>query len=106
MYRLNVLLVETVWGYDLTASLWHDLPGAEHALLAQRSDRLDYADATAPTDALGSTLWVLREWAVRMMPLPPNGRWAGPRDTSWLDGGGWGGEVVGSAPEGVRSEVE
>lgn len=68
MYRLTVNLVETVWGWDLTASLWHDLPGPEHLLLAQRSDTLDYADEAAPRDALGSTLWVLREWADRWMP--------------------------------------
>lgn len=67
MYRLTVNLVETVWGYDLTASLWLDLPPDQHEHLAQRSDTLDYAPAGAPKDALGSTLWVIREWAEQMM---------------------------------------
>lgn len=70
MYRLTLNLVETVWGWDLTASLWLDLPGGEHQHLAQRSDTLDFSPVDCPGDALGSTLWTLREWAERMMSDP------------------------------------
>jgi hypothetical protein len=106
VYQLTVTLNETIWGWEARASLHAVLPGPTLDLIAQRSDTLDWGTAEAPRDALGSTLWVLREWAERLMAPQPIGRWWDSAEQDGLDGGGWGGGEGHSPSEKARRAVE